>query len=108
MSKYQFKKQSVFSFINLLIAGIIITIVVIIAFSNILENPKSRQIRQGAEKNLRLFARGNSLNAINCNGVDNNQDGWVNCQATDRKGQAVSVECFYDNSQQDCRYKVKN
>ncbi|MEA5508573.1 hypothetical protein VB715_02230 [Crocosphaera sp. UHCC 0190] len=104
MSKYQLKKQSVFSFINLLIAGIIITIVFIIAFSNLLENPESRQIRQGAEKNLRLFARGNSLNAINCDGLNNNQDGWINCRATDRKGQAVSIECPNSSTEQDCRY----
>lgn len=108
MSKHQPKNQSVFSLFNLLIASIITTIVVIIALSNLLENSQSRQIRQGAEKNLRLFSRGNSLNAINCDGFNAHQDGWVNCRATDRKGQAVSLECSSGSSLQDCRYVARN
>ncbi len=104
MNNLKNKQQSVTHWTNLLIAGIIVTIIVIIALSNLLENPESRQIRQLAEQRLRLFARGYSLNAIDCQGVDNN-NGWVDCRADDRKGQTVFLECPYKGETQECRYK---
>ncbi len=97
--------QSFFKPINLLIAVIIITVVFIIAFYNLLENPDSRQIRQTAEKQLRLFARGYSLKAIDCVGMDTNNDGWVNCRAGDRKGKLLYLECPYQVTDQECRYR---
>lgn len=106
MNNSQKKKQSVFTFTNWLIASIIIAIIAIISLTNLLENPQNRQIRQAADKNLRLFARGNSLKAINCHWVDKKGDGWVDCRATDRQGQMVFLECPYDANQQECRYKI--
>ncbi|WP_107667948.1 hypothetical protein [Cyanothece sp. BG0011] len=97
--------QSLFKPINLLIAVIIIAVILIIAFSNLLEDPDSRQMRQTAEKQLRLFARGYSLNAIDCEGIDSNNDGWVNCRADDRKGKLLYLECPYQVTDQECRYK---
>ncbi|MDJ0508362.1 MAG: hypothetical protein QNJ64_03755 [Crocosphaera sp.] len=105
MNNLKKKQQSVTHWTNLLIAGIILTVIIIIALSNILENPESRQIRQLAEKKLRLFARGYSLDAIDCQGIDNNNNGWLNCRADDRKGQTVFLECPYRGEAQECRYK---
>ncbi|EAZ88424.1 hypothetical protein [Crocosphaera chwakensis] len=96
---------SFFKPINLLIAVIIITVIFIIAFYNLSENPESRQIRQTAEKQLRLFARGYSLKAIDCEGIDANNDGWVNCRADDRTGQLLYLECPYQVTDQECRYR---
>ena len=93
--------------VNLVIAVIIITVILIITLSNLLENPESRQIRQTAEKKLRLFARGYSLNAIDCEGVDNN-NGWVNCRGDDRKGKMLYLECPYKFPEPECRYRDKN
>ncbi len=105
MNKLKKNQQSVTYWTNLLIAGIVLTIILIIALGNLLENPESRQIRQLAEQRLRLFARGYSLNAINCQGVDHNSNGWVNCRADDRKGKTVLVECPYKGEAQECRYQ---
>lgn len=108
MNKTEQNQQSVFNRFNLLIAAIIITIILIIALSNLLEDPGSRQIRQTAEKKLRLFARGYSMNAINCEGIDKNNNGWLNCRADDRKGQTVYLECPYNFPEPECRYREKN
>ncbi|MGB5596046.1 MAG: hypothetical protein WBM62_18710 [Crocosphaera sp.] len=108
MNNYRKNKQFLLSFVNLLIAGIIITIIIIIAVFNLLENPENRQIRQLAEKQLRLFSRGYSLNAINCEGIDINNNGWVNCRANNRKGQIVFLECPYNSGEQECRYLSRN
>ena len=104
MSKFQKKQQSILSVTNLVIASIIIVIVLIIALSNVLENPESRQIRQAAEKKLRLFARGNSLDAINCESSDEKNNGWLNCRASNRQGQTVLLQCPY-SSDQECHYQ---
>lgn len=101
-------KRSFFEPVNLLIAVIIITVILIISISNLIENPESRQIRQTAEKKLRLFARGYSLDAINCEGVDSNSNGWVNCRADDRKGKMLYLECPYNFPEPECRYLEKN
>ncbi|ACB50868.1 hypothetical protein cce_1518 [Crocosphaera subtropica ATCC 51142] len=101
-------KQSVFTPVNLIIAATIITIILIIGLDNLLENPANRQIRQTAEKQLRLFARGYSLDAIDCEGIDSNENGWVNCRADDRQGQTVYLECPYQVTDQECRYREKN
>ncbi|MDJ0582574.1 hypothetical protein [Crocosphaera sp.] len=108
MNNSKENKPSFFEPVNLLIAVIIITVVIIISISNLTENPESRQIRQTAEKKLRLFARGYSLNAINCEGVDNNNNGWVNCRADDRKGNMLYLECPYNFPEPECRYLEKN
>ncbi|MDJ0600242.1 MAG: hypothetical protein QNJ37_15550 [Crocosphaera sp.] len=108
MNKTQQNIKSFFKPVNVLIAVIIITVILIIALSNLLENPDSRQIRQTAEKKLRLFARGYSLNAINCEGIDKNNNGWLNCRADDRKGQTLYLECPYNFPEPECRYREKN
>ncbi|MDJ0729389.1 MAG: hypothetical protein QNJ33_05280 [Crocosphaera sp.] len=108
MNNSRENQQSFFNPVNLSIAVIIITVILIIAFSNLLENPESRQIRQTAEKKLRLFARGYSLNAINCEGIDRNNNGWLNCRADDRKGQMLYLECPYHFPEPECRYREKN
>lgn len=87
---------------------IIVAVIFIIAFYNLLENPDSRQTRQTAEKQLRLFARGYSLKAIDCEGIDTNDDGWVSCRADDRTGKLLYLECPYEVTDQECRYREEN
>ncbi|MEL4895408.1 hypothetical protein [Crocosphaera sp. Alani8] len=108
MNNSQGRKRFIFDPVNLLIAVIIITVILIIALTNLLENPENRQIRQTAEKKLRLFARGYSLNAIDCEGIDSNKNGWVNCRADDRKGTILHLECPYNFPEPECRYIEKN
>lgn len=94
-----------FTQLDWLIMSIIVTIILIIALHNLLENPESRRIRQLGERNLRLFTSGNSLNAVKCVGVDEDQDGWVECQATTRQGQSLALQCGYDGRHEQCKDK---
>ncbi len=97
---YQRKQNRGFTRLDLSIAVIIIAIITIIALHNLLENPESRQIRKPAERNLRAFAHGNRLDALQCEGQDKDGDGWVLCEAKDRQGQIVMLVCSYDPRQE--------
>ncbi len=89
--------------INLIIGGIIITIIVIITWHNLLESSESRQISKPAYRNLRAFAHGNKLDALRCEGQDLDGNGFVLCQAKDRQGQKIILQCGYDQSNSDCQ-----
>ncbi len=95
--------QSGFSLLDIFSGTIIVSIVGTIALYNLLENPESRKIRLPAERNLKAFVDSNQLNVVKCIGQDTDNDGWVNCQATDRQGQTVKLICGYDNRQQTCQ-----
>ncbi|GBF81223.1 hypothetical protein [Aphanothece sacrum] len=95
------------SLVDWLLSILIMVIVITIALYNLLENPQTRIIRQAAEKNLRLFARGNSLNALKCEGIDKNKEGLVICEATDRKDNYLLVKCSYLVETNTCQ-KVKS
>lgn len=100
--KFKRKQHQGFTLINLTIGVIISTIIVIIALSNLLETPESRQIRIPAVKNLRTFSHGNKLNALKCEGQDKNDNGLVLCKAKDRQGKPVMLQCGYDPRHQYC------
>lgn len=91
-----------FTLLDLTIGAMITTIFVVIALHNLLENPASRRIRKPATRNLRAFAHGNQLDALKCEGQDKNGDGWVLCEAKDRQGQIVMLQCGYDQRHPEC------
>ncbi|ACK67384.1 hypothetical protein PCC8801_3416 [Rippkaea orientalis PCC 8801] len=101
LKSYQSKNRG-FTLLDLIIGLIIMTIIIIIALHNLLESPESQQIRKPAERNLRAFAHGNQLNALKCQGKDEDGDGWVLCEANDRKQQTVKLQCGYDHRHSDC------
>jgi competence protein ComGC len=100
--KFQRKQHQGFAIIDLIIGVIILTIIIVIAFYNLLETAESRQIRRLAVKNLRTFSHGNKLNALKCEGQDKDDNGLVLCQAKDRQGNHVILQCGYDQRHQYC------
>lgn len=100
--KFKQEQRRGFALIDLMIGVIIFTIIVIIALHNLLETPESRQIRKPALRNLRAFSHGNKLNALKCEGQDKDENGLVLCEAKDRQGQTVILQCGYDKRHPDC------
>ena len=100
--KFKRKQHRGFAIINLIIGVILFTIIVVIALHNLLETPESRQIRKPAVRNLRTFSHGNKLNALKCEGQDKDENGLVLCQAKNRQGQTVILQCGYDQRHQYC------
>ncbi len=96
--------KSIVNLTNLIIISLVTAVVFIIGISNIAEDSQNRSIRQLAEKKLRLFSRGYSLDTINCDGVDINHNGFVNCKASDRKQKIILLECPYRGSNDKCNY----
>ena len=96
--------KSIVGLTNLIIIIFVTAIILIIGISNIAEDSQNRSVRQLAEKKLRLFSRGYSLNTINCYGVDTNHNGFVNCKASDRKQKIILIECPYRESNDKCNY----
>ncbi len=92
-----------FVLIDLMIGIIILTIIVVIALHNLLETPENRQIRKPAVRTLRAFSHGNKLDALKCEGQDKDGNGLVLCEAKDRQGQTVMLQCGYDQRHSDCK-----
>ena len=92
---------------NIIIMSIIAIIILTIGISNLTENPQNRLIRQFAEKKLRLFSRGYSLDTINCDGVDINDNKFVNSRASNRKQKIILLECPYREKDSRCNYLLK-
>ncbi|BDA39182.1 hypothetical protein [Candidatus Atelocyanobacterium thalassae] len=99
--------KSIVNLMNITITSLVVIIIFIIGISNLTENSQSRHIRQFAEKKLRLFSRGYSLDTINCDGVDINHNGFVNCRASDRKQNIILLECPYKEKNSRCNYLFK-
>ena len=100
--KFKQERRRDCALIDLIIGVIIFTIIACISLHNLLETPESRQIRKPALRNLRAFSHGNKLNALKCEGQDKDKNGLVLCEAKDRQGQTVILQCGYDQRHPDC------
>lgn len=63
----------------------------------------SQMIERVAKKNLIVFSNQYNLTPLECTGKDDDNDGWVNCQAKNKNQEKITVQCSYDDKESSCQ-----
>ncbi|WP_009546091.1 hypothetical protein [Crocosphaera subtropica] len=68
-----------------------------------IQRQNNQVTRRVATENLILFAKENSLTPLECEGEDNNNDGWIQCRAEDTNQEKINLQCAYDQRHSSCK-----
>ncbi len=96
-----------FTLIELLVMLLVISIIVGIFTILFRRQPNSRQIKELATQNLKVFSESQGLEPIRCNDNDPDKNGYTNCTAKNQKTELLDLECTYKKQQPSCQVLEK-